>query len=91
MLKQLVDGLNITIQQIMDDVPSANVAESRQKGKILIVSRVEDKFPGYLHHLFQLALKIKGPNASFAEIVAQMNDISAVKGETKDTIELSRK
>ena len=60
-------------------------------GSVSYVSTIEKTHPGYLHQLFRNAQKILGNLATYQEIVANMNEKSAMSGEQQATLTLTRK
>ena len=64
--------------------------DPKHVGSVKVVDQIELEHPGYLHHLFWSALKIKGLNTSFADIAYQMNCISSVHKEGRPTTNLTR-
>ena len=59
-------------------------------GSMSINHQVESKHLGSLHHIFRLALDIKGFAASFSDVAYQMNQISSVLKEVRPTTHLTR-
>lgn len=52
---------------------------------------IEENFPGYLHQLFRHAQHVRGAMATFHELADIMNQKSAMPGEDRPTLSLSRK
>jgi hypothetical protein len=62
-----------------------------QCGRQSYVKDIEEQHPGYLHELFRYAIDVKGALATYLELADCMNEKSAVPGEQRPTISLSRK
>lgn len=62
-----------------------------QCGRQSYVQDIEDRHPGYLHELFRYATDEKGALASFPELAECMNENSAIPGEQRPTLSLSRR
>jgi hypothetical protein len=62
-----------------------------QCGRQSYVHDIEDRHPGYLHELFRYATDVKGALASFPELAECMNENSAIPGEQRPTLSLSRR
>ena len=58
---------------------------------VTYVFKIEKTHPGYLHELFRNAQRILGGLATYQKITDNMNEKSAMPGEQRATITLTRK
>ena len=54
------------------------------------MTTIEEQCPGYLHELFRYAQLVKGSLATYPELVEAMNEKSAVPGEERPSITISK-
>lgn len=71
-----------------DSTDPLSPSHSGKKGYMDSIDQAE---PGYLHELFRHAQRVSGSLATFSELAAMMNDKSAVIGEGRPTISISRR
>ena len=55
------------------------------------IDAIEKQHPGYVRSLFRYAQRVKGAKATYSELAHQMNEKSAIEGEQRTTLFLSRK
>ena len=79
--------LNKTIM----DGESTDPLSPRNSGTVGYIEKIEERHPGYLHELFRHAQVVKGGLATFGELSTIMNRKSAVVGENRATLNISRK